>query len=64
MEKIPLKQWRTELGLTQKEAAQNLGISLRTVKYWERGKIPNYPHLILLAMAAVKKRLSPWTPKI
>lgn len=40
--KDQLKQWRSDQGLTQKEAAEMLDVEVRTYQYWESGKFaPN-----------------------
>lgn len=48
-----VKQLRQQKGLTQKELGQKIGVSLRTVIYWEQGKtLPRqdwvYPKLAVL----------------
>lgn len=37
MEQITLKAARINVGLTQKEAANALGVSNKTLSHWERG---------------------------
>jgi DNA-binding transcriptional regulator YiaG len=44
-----VKRRRAELGLTQTEFAERLGVKLRAVQYWEAGtKTPSPPVLKLL----------------
>lgn len=38
-----LRKWRKALGLTQKQAADRLGVSVRTYEGWEQGKGPSNP---------------------
>jgi len=46
---VDVKQLRLNIGLTQKEFASTFGISLGTLRHWERGdRIPQGPALILL----------------
>lgn len=33
-----VKRRRSELGLTQSELAERLGVDIRAVQYWERGE--------------------------
>ena len=42
MKKLKLKAWRINAGLTQREAAERLGVSTRTIWQWENGK--SYPN--------------------
>ena len=42
--KISLKAARINAGLTQSEAAEKIGVSLSTLKNWEKGKtFPSQP---------------------
>lgn len=34
-----LKQWRASLGLSQRAAAEALGVTLATFQSWERGRL-------------------------
>ena len=46
MPKIKLNAARVNAGLTQKEAAEKLGISVSTLKNWESGKtFPRQPQI-------------------
>ncbi|MFC2145803.1 NadS family protein [Acidobacteriota bacterium] len=46
---IDVKMVRKNLGMTQKDFALSLGISLATLRHWERGdRKPHGPALILL----------------
>lgn len=49
-----LKRWRKERGLVQKQAADILGVNLRTLQGWEEGK----PEPKALALAELERRLS------
>jgi transcriptional regulator with XRE-family HTH domain len=49
-----LKAWRTTASLTQKVAAEKLGVSLRTYQAWEIGRGMPYPKLLALALKAFK----------
>jgi transcriptional regulator with XRE-family HTH domain len=43
-----MRQWRLDLGLTQKELANLLGSSQERVSFWERtGEVPAYKGLRL-----------------
>jgi putative transcriptional regulator len=51
---LDVKMVRKNLGMTQKDFALSLGISLATLRHWERGdRKPHGPALILLNL--VKK---------
>lgn len=53
--KIILKSWRTKAGLLQKEAAEKLGVSVRTYQGWEEGKsTPNR-----FARVELERRMKP-----
>ena len=47
-----LRAWRAAMGYTQPQAAQALGVSLRTVKAWEAG-FAAPPAFLPLACAAL-----------
>lgn len=47
------------MGYTQQQAAQALGVSLRTVKAWEAG-FAAPPAFLPLACAALAAGLGPW----
>jgi len=49
------RAWRSAMGYTQQQAAQALGVSLRTVKAWESGET-GAPGLLPLACAALLSR--------
>ncbi|MEI7532872.1 MAG: helix-turn-helix transcriptional regulator [Verrucomicrobiae bacterium] len=41
---VVLKDWRARRGITQKEAAERLGVAMRTYQGWEGGeKKPIFP---------------------
>lgn len=46
-----MRAWRASMGYTQQQAAQALGVSLRTVKAWEAG-FASPPAFLALACAA------------
>lgn len=46
------RAWRATMGCTQQQAAQELGVSLRTIKAWEAG-FAAPPAFLALACAAL-----------
>jgi len=51
---IDVKHVRKNIGMTQKDFALSLGISLATLRHWERGdRLPHGPGLVLINL--VKK---------
>jgi DNA-binding transcriptional regulator YiaG len=54
-----LRAWRAAMFLTQQQAAEALGVSLRTVKSWEAG-FAAPPAFLALACAALAAGLGPW----
>lgn len=60
------KSWRKELGLSQREAADMIGVSKGSVENYERGhrlednRSVVIPKTVALACAAVFHRLQPW----
>ena len=54
-----MRAWRASMGYTQQQAAQALGVSLRTVKAWEAG-FAAPPAFLALACAALAAGLGPW----
>lgn len=45
-----IRQFREQLGMTQKELAEALGLQQATISFWENGKIaPSNQNLIRLA---------------
>lgn len=59
MKPIDFKRWRKSLKLSQKEAAEALGLKRRVVQYYEKGErdgdkvvIPKYIRLACSALAA------------
>jgi DNA-binding XRE family transcriptional regulator len=54
--------WRDSMGLTQKDSAELLGISYRTVQDYEAGRY-RIPIPVQLAMSAIFHKLSPWRPQ-
>ena len=53
MKGIELKEIRKEIGKTQTELADSLGVAMRTVQNWEKdvNKIPNTVSQVVLSMA-------------
>jgi transcriptional regulator with XRE-family HTH domain len=45
---------RKALGLNQTQIADRLGVTQKTVSYWETGKQPDIPKAIELAMKQLK----------
>lgn len=48
-----VKNYRSQRGITQDELAKRLGVGIRTVVYWEGGKI-SPPPFLLLALSALE----------
>lgn len=48
-----LKAWRHSTGKTQQEAADDLGVSLRTFHGWENNAQPAHDRLVRLAISAL-----------
>lgn len=47
MQQITLKAARVNAGLTQSEAAKAIGVSISTLKNWEKGSTyPKQPHIM------------------
>lgn len=60
-------RWREKMDLTQEASARRLGVTLRTIQYWESGKTSDGresapPESVRLAMAALVKdpKLQAW----
>lgn len=51
-----LKRWRKKRGLTQKQAALWLRVSLRTYQGWETGRRKTHVALVRLAMREPKPK--------
>ncbi len=50
---IDVKNIRTKIGMTQNEFASKFGISVSTLRHWERGdRTPQGPALVLLNVVA------------
>lgn len=45
---VLLREARFEADLSQKELGDHLGVSTRTVQYWEAGKVPRPKHRRLI----------------
>lgn len=54
-----IRAWRAHMRYTQQRAAQELGVSLRTVKAWEAG-FAAPPAFLSLACAALAAGLGAW----
>lgn len=53
MNNLDIKKIRTMLGLTQKQLAETVGVSVNTIQNWESGgKIPKSKHPILQSLTA------------
>ena len=50
-----LRAWRAHMDYTQQQAAQALGVSLRTIKAWEGGETA-VPAIVPLACEALSAR--------
>ena len=55
-----IRAWRSAMGYTQQQAAQALGVSMRTVKAWEAG-FAAPPAFLPLACAALAAGLGSWS---
>jgi putative transcriptional regulator len=50
---IDVKNVRAKMGMSQNEFASAFGISVSTLRHWERGdRVPNGPALVLLNVVA------------
>ena len=47
----PIKRYRMVKGWTQKQLAENVGVTYQTVQFWEKGTTPWPKHLPKLAEA-------------
>lgn len=57
-EPINAKEIRLSIGMTQVEFSASLGISLGTLRHWERGdRTPSGPALVLLNITAKQPQL-------
>jgi transcriptional regulator with XRE-family HTH domain len=58
MNRTELKAWRNRLGLTQRQAAEMLGVSALTLSAWEIGRFRiRQPGLLALACRMVELQL-------
>ena len=54
-----LKEYRKEKNLTQEQLSEIIGISSRTISYWECGRIPNMNHLEkILQLEGIEKYIT------
>ena len=60
-----LRRWRDQSGLTQKTAAESLGVAANTVARWERGElaIPHWVPLLIQARGQADARERKPTPE-
>ena len=54
-----LKNTRAKMMLTQQTLADRLGLSIRTIKYYEAGEI-NIPRPVELAIRAIELEAATW----
>lgn len=69
MTETAFRRWRKELGFTQAQAAEALGLSFDHVRHLDTGATRDKPprpmpadRRTLLAMAAIAADLEPWKP--
>jgi len=55
-----LKDWRSERGYTQQEAAAKIGVGRATIQNWEAVPDEDVPKWAALAVSAVNQRLAPY----
>lgn len=55
------RHFREAAGISQRKAADLLGVSRRTVEDWEAGR-RNAPNYLRLAVSAILNGLPPWPP--
>lgn len=62
MDDATFKAWRGDREWSQEKAARNLGVTLRTVQYWEAGEvpIPETVQRLMRAMAEHEKVFEPY----
>ncbi len=55
---VDIKNIRTKLGMSQNEFASSFGISINTLRHWERGdRKPQGPALVLLNIVAKEPKM-------
>ena len=55
-----LKSWRTSRNLSQRQLAEVLGVSVRTIQEWEQGRKPGPPgNIMTLALAGLDRMIAP-----
>ncbi len=64
MDSKVFRAWRTERQWSQEKTARNLGVTLRTVQYWEAGEvpIPESVQRLVAAMDETGKVFDPYQP--
>lgn len=55
-----LREWRDCMQMTQPEAADKLGVGLRTYKGWELGENAPHEKILRLALQALNHKLKAW----
>lgn len=66
MQPRDFREWRRTMGLSQGQAADELGLNRTTIQNYERGKRPDgrpfggIPRYIALACRALFHRMAPW----
>lgn len=54
-----LKKYRKDKNLTQEQLSEIIGVSCRTISYWEYGRLPNRNHLEkILQLEDIKKYIT------
>jgi len=55
-----LREWRTTRDLSQRQLAEVLGVSVRTIQEWEQGRKPGPPgNIMTLALAGLDPMIAP-----
>jgi hypothetical protein len=57
-----MRAWRDRLDLTQKQAGEQLGLTLRAIQHYEGGTRP-IPHVVELACWAIEHRVTGKRPR-
>lgn len=63
---LRIKTWRSARGLTQRQLAERVGVTVAAVSYWESGtNPPSLDHLgkLVVALGATMKRFYGRVPK-
>lgn len=60
-----LREWRTARSLSQRQLAEALGVSVRTIQEWEQGRRPGPPgNIMMLALASLDRMIGLHDPAI